>query len=376
MGRSASTICRLARLVLTGSTLVARSLSRVLPLDVEELTPAFFSVALQLEIERADLLDHHSGTTGRARVGLHGEPGVPATVFVKLAPFDARQRAFVTSVGMGVAEARFYRDLSAEMPVRVPRSYFAETDGDRYVMVLEDLGASGCRFPTPKDEDIAARALDIVEQLAALHAQYWESPRFGPAGDLAWLADRGTGDAGGGATFVRMAVDALGDRLDEDFHRIAEMYLARASEIVALWNAGPRTLVHGDPHLGNLFVDVAGGDRTGFLDWAMIGHSPGLRDVAYVVCNSIPSAVRAEHERAWIERYCTRLGESGITLSIDDAWQQYRLFAVYSWVSATSTAGMGSKWQPLHIGLGGTRRATAACAHLECVELLEELLAT
>src|SRR5579864_4929312 len=82
VGRPASTICRLARLVLTGSTLVARNLSRVLPLDVEELTPAFFSAALQLEIERAELLDQHSGTTGRARVGLRGEPGVPATVFV------------------------------------------------------------------------------------------------------------------------------------------------------------------------------------------------------------------------------------------------------------------------------------------------------
>ncbi len=348
----------------------------MLPLDVEELTPAFFSGALQLEVEAAQLLDRHSGTTGRARFGLRGAQGVPASVFVKLAPFDDQQRAFVTSVGMGVAEARFYRDLAAEMPVRVPQVWFADTDDDRYVMVLEDLEASGCRFPTPKDDDITSRGLDIVEQLAALHARYWESPRFEAGHDLAWLSRRGTGDTGGGAKFVRMAVDALGDRLDESFHRIADLYLARAPEIVALWNAGPRTLVHGDPHLGNLFVDVAGGDRTGFLDWAMIGRSPGLRDVAYVVCNSIPGEVRAAHERAWVARYCELLADAGIELTVDDAWRQYRVFAVYSWVSATSTAGMGSKWQPLHIGLGGTRRATAACTHLECVELLEEMLPT
>jgi hypothetical protein len=47
---------------------------------------------------------------------------------------------------------------------------------------------------------------------------------------------------------------------------------------------------------------------------------------------------------------------------------------VYSWVAAASTAGMGAKWQPLHIGLGGTKRATAACESLQSVELLEELL--
>jgi len=118
-----------------------------------------------------------------------------------------------------------------------------------------------------------------------------------------------------------------------------------------------------------------GGDTTGLLDWAMIGRSPGLRDVAYVMCNSIPAEVRAADERALIDRYCDLLGEAGVDLDTEFAWEQYRLFAVYSWVSATSTAGMGSKWQPLHIGLGGTKRATAACEQLGCVELLERLLA-
>jgi hypothetical protein len=346
----------------------------VLPLEVADLTAPWLSEALGADVDSVEVLDHHSGTTGRAHVALRGAPGVPPTVFVKLAPFDERQREFVASVGMGVSEARFYRDLATEVPVRVPRVWFAAEDGDRYVMVLEDLVATGCRFPSPKDDDIAFRARDIVEQMAALHACYWESSRFDGDGDLAWLAPRGTGDAGGGTKFVGMAVEALGDRLDASFHRIADIYLARAHDIVQLWNSGPRTLVHGDPHLGNLFVDVDGGDRTGFLDWAMVGRSPGMRDVAYVLCNSIPAEVRARDERGWIERYCALLAEHGVTLDPGAAWEQYRLFAVYSWVSAASTAGMGSKWQPLHIGLGGTRRATAACEQLGCVELLESLL--
>jgi hypothetical protein len=64
-----------------------------------------------------------------------------------------------------------------------------------------------------------------------------------------------------------------------------------------------------------------------------------------------------------------------VTLDSDEAWQQYRLFAVYSWVAAAATAGMGSKWQPLSVGLGGTRRATAACAQLDSAGLLESMLA-
>jgi len=347
----------------------------VLPLDVADLTPEWFGDVLERDITGVELLDRSSGTTGRAQVALTGDPGAPKTVFVKLAPFDERQREFVTSVGMGVAEARFYRDLAAEIPVRVPGVWFAQTEGERYVMVLEDLVASGCRFPHPKDADIAWRARDIVEQLAALHARFWESPRFDGDGDLAWLAPKGTGAAGGGATFVKMAVDAVGDRMPDEFHRLADIYLARNDDIVALWNSGPRTLVHGDPHMGNLFVDTADGDRTGFLDWAMIGRSPGLRDVAYVLCNSVPAEVRAVDERGLVDRYCELLAGEGVDLDAGEAFDQYRLFAVYSWVSATSTAGMGSKWQPLHIGLAGTQRATAACDQLGCVDLLERLLA-
>ncbi len=349
----------------------------MLPLDVDDLTPAWFTTALGRDVRHAEVLDRSSGTTGRARIALTGAPDVPPTVFVKLSPFDERQRKFVTSVGMGVAEARFYRDLAPEIPVRVPQVWFSDTDdGERYVMVLEDLVASGCRFPHPTDDDIAWRAHDIVENLAALHAHFWESPRFDEGGDLAWLASKGTGGGGGGAVFIQMAVEKLGGQLPEEFHRLADIYLARNDDIAELWNSGPRTFVHGDPHMGNLFVDTADGNRTGFLDWAVIGRSPGLRDVAYVLCNSVPTAVRTTNERGWVERYCELLSEHdpAISLDPDTAWEQYRLFAVYSWVSATSTAGMGSKWQPLHIGLGGTKRATAACTELGCVELLEHLL--
>ena len=346
----------------------------MLPLDVDDLTAPWFSEVLGQEVVSADVLDRHSGTTGRAHVALSGDADVPATVFVKLAPFDERQRQFVKSVGMGVAEARFYRDLAAEVPVRVPGVWFADYDRERYAMVLEDLVASGCRFPHPLDGDIAFRARDIVEWMAALHGQYWESERFDADGDLAWLAKRGTGGDGGGSTFIRMAVDSLGDWLGPPFHRIAEIYLSRADDIAVLWNSGPRTLVHGDPHLGNLFVDERAGSRTGFLDWAMVGRSPGLRDVAYVLCNSIPQAVREHDERDLIEHYCELLGATGVMLAPDAAWDQYRLFAVYSWVSATATAGMGSKWQPLHIGLDATKRATDACERLGSVDLLESLL--
>jgi Phosphotransferase enzyme family len=345
-----------------------------IPTEIEDLTPAWFSEVLGRDVIEARLVDRSSGTTGRARVALRGDASLPETVFVKLPPFDEQQRALVDQTGMGVAEARFYRDLSDAVAVRVPRVWFAATDDHDYVMVLEDLAAAGCRFPSAEDPDIEARALDIVEQLAALHAPFWESDRFDAGRDLAWLAERGTRGGGGGRKFIKLAVDTIGNRFGEEFRRIADVYLSRAPDIVQLWRAGEGTLVHGDSHIGNLFVDVSAGDRTGFLDWAVVCRAPGIRDVSYVLCNSVPVDVRERIERRLIDRYCKILDGHGVELAPEVAWDQHRLHALYSWVSATSTAGMGSKWQSVNVGLRATERTTSACVHLDSVGLLESLL--
>jgi hypothetical protein len=352
----------------------------VIPLEVDELTPEWLSDAMDADVESVTVLDRHSGTTGRAHLALTGHASLPPTVFAKLAPFDAGQRKFVNLQGMGVAEARLYRDLAPELPVRVPKPWYSEFEGDgtgpddRYIMLLEDLEASGCRFPTREDSDIEVRMFDIIEQLARLHAQYWESSRFSPRGDLSWIAPRSTGSGDGGASFVRMALDNLADRLPDGFVKLAELYVDRSEDVLQLYREGACTLVHGDPHLGNLFVDTINGDRTGFLDWAVISRAPGMRDVAYVLSASTPTEVRRAQESALLLRYREILAAHGITLDAETAWEQYRLFTVYGWCAATCTAAMGSKWQPEHIGLGGTERATIAAMDLDCVGLLTERL--
>jgi hypothetical protein len=112
----------------------------------------------------------------------------------------------------------------------------------------------------------------------------------------------------------------------------------------------------------------------GFLDWAMLDRRTGMRDVAYVLCNSIPAEIRREHEHEWVARYLAALAAGGVLLDADTAWDQYRLYATYSWVSATSTAAVGNRWQAAKVGQGGMRRATAAIEDLDTVSILEDRL--
>jgi hypothetical protein len=344
-----------------------------IPVEVEDVTADWLARAVDAPVTRVEVLDRHSGTTGRARLAVSysegGGPGRPRSMFVKLAPFDERQRRFVDATGLGVAEARFYRDLAAGVPVRVPTPLYVAVDEEgRYVMVLEDLVGSGCRFPRPRDGDVAGVAGRIVDELARLHARFWEQPALT---ELGWLTQGARMAFEGGGPFISRAVDRFADEMPAAFRRLGKLYVAETRGIAELYEVGPHTLAHGDPHLGNLFVD---GGRPGFFDWGMVMRRAGMWDVAYVLCNGIPAEIRRAHEREWIRRYLDRLEAEGVHLDIDVAWEQYRLFAVYAWSSATSTAGVGTRWQSEEVGRGGMTSATAAIEDLESIALLESLL--
>ena len=66
-----------------------------IPARVEDLTPQWFSEILGSQVRSVEILDAHSGTTGRARVGLTATSDLPDTVFVKLQPFVEEQRKFL-----------------------------------------------------------------------------------------------------------------------------------------------------------------------------------------------------------------------------------------------------------------------------------------
>ena len=349
-----------------------------IPSSVDELTPDWFSAVLDAPVDAVEVLDAHSGTTGRARVGLTVSPSassdVPDTVFVKLQPFAEEQRTFLRQIGLGVAEARLYAEVGGELPVRSPTVWHAaydESDGS-FAMVLEDLTASGCRFPTPADDDILDVAASAMDELAVLHAGF-------KGRDLAWLrtpkgmqrrpADTET--ARRRAQFIVSALDQFADDMPSVFRRLGDLYASRSLDIVALFAEGERTLIHGDTHSGNLFVD---GTRTGFYDWAVAGRGPGVRDVGYFLCNSLPIPTRRAEEGGLLARYRTALARNGVQLDAATAHEQYRLFAVYSWIAAASTAAMGSQWQPIDVSLAAMASTTQAIEDLDSVGLLEERL--
>lgn len=342
-----------------------------IPETAEGITPELLSSVFAkaypgAEARSVEIVDAHSGTTGRARLRVAwAASGAPEAVFAKLAPTDPIQREMVVATGMGRREARFYAEVASSVPVRIAQPYASlwNDDGSRYLMLIEDLGESGCTFPSWKSENLDAHARAMMDSLARLHAHFLDSPRF--ERELAWIEPPMRSEIG--PLLVRSSVEQFGDEMPRPFHEMAEIYLDHTEPLCERVDAGTQTLIHGDSHLGNLLLD---GDEIGFLDWACTARAPGVRDVAYFLSNSVPTDLRRREERSLLERYLAGLAACGVEApSFDQAWLQYRLCAACGWIAATATAAAGSRMQAIEIGMRSMKRSTEAIADLSTPEL-------
>lgn len=352
-------------------------MSDPMPDSPEAITPEWLNHALArslpgVEVSRVEVRDKHSGTTGRALLGLEYAPGSagPETVFVKLPPFDATQRRLVAVTDMGRREARFYEALAAETPIRVPRPYFA-AHGDEptdYIMVLEDVEAAGCTFPADVDTHAREYGAQLVESLARLHAHFWEDERF--ESGLSWVPRAMRGALG--AKLIDQAREKFSAELPPVFAELCRLYCENHERVCDLWDEGESTLIHGDTHTGNQLVDSG---SVGLFDWAVVSRSPGIRDVAIFACNSCPVDVRRSQEEGWLRAYREGLVKAGVDApELDTLWRRHRLSVLYGWVAATTTASMGDMWQPIEVGMSAMRRSTETCADLETLEAFRDAL--
>lgn len=262
-------------------------------------------------------------------------PGAPPALCVK----GYFNPALGNRVGGGATEVRFYQAVAPGAPVRTPPCVYAAIDDDtgHGLILMEDLVAAGATFLDPLGAYTPERAAGTVEQLAALHAAFWEKP---PAGRPAAVRS---------ATFpprLRALADVLDPgllqtQLDDgraadlpaavrDARRVRGAMLALA-EIGAGGGAGAgagQTLVHGDVHTGNVY-ELADG-RCGLIDWQVVQRGPWALDVAYHLGAVLDPDDRAKAERGLVEHYRDCLAARGVTPpSGEDAWWQYRAHLPY-----------------------------------------------
>ena len=328
-------------------------------------------------IRSVRVLAENSGTAARARIAVEAEPDVdvPDHLFLKFTPFSFQQRMMMLVMGLGTREVFLYQTLGGQLPVRMPRCYAAKVDArrGRNIMVLEDLAATA-RFRDIREPATVAEAEAVVDAMADQHAAFWRTERF--AGDLKPLVTRFSREAMAVGDVVRRRF--LGNMkgeaaqlVPERIQRQGRMSFERSADIDAFWASEPQTVLHGDPHLGNLFFE---GDTAGFIDWQVARAGVGVRDVAYFASASVEPDLLRTIERGLVERYVARLDAAGITVDLEHQWSLYRAGPTDFYGSAVAASEAGDKAQDPAVTRVGVERVVAAIEALDSFTVLEKLI--
>ncbi len=371
MSASLHTLATAARLA---PSLVRHSTAMLLfpALQVERLSRQ--KLARVLDVGEEALQDYHwekvhHGTTSRWRLHL---PQGGETLFAKSNPPDFGTRLFGAFFGLSVNELGFYRDLAPDITIPVPRARGLFGNRYRYLLLLEDLAAKASFSDISARCDLT-RAQSVIDTLATLHARYWQDRRF--TQQWQWVNRQEHKRNSNLLALLRehsatQVVQRYPEFLPDNISTIAKKINDCYGQLEQLWAKGPRTLVHGDAHIGNMYFLHDG--TTGLLDWQVLGHEQGMRDVTYFLVNSVPTEVRTAHQQQLIQRYLDGLATQGISVSLDTALYQYQTHVPYVWVSAAITAA-SSTMQETAIATAGLSRAARALVDLDVEPVLSSL---
>lgn len=343
--------------------------------NVDHLTRALSASFPGAEVSRVRVVTRASGTNSNARLAVEyvRNVGAPESIFAKLPATGPTQRELVKKSGMAKREVGFYRDVAPSVSLRFPAAYHAAHDDETgdFVLLLEDVGALGVRFPTPSSRTPFEVARRAVEDLADLHLAYCQDAslreRVAWVGPQIRLREYGAG-------MLATALEHCRSSLPDEFARLARFYVDHHDAIHDEWEKGAWSLIHGDCHFGNLFLEA---DRIGFFDWGCMAFMPGMRDVGYFLCMGLSVEDRRAFERELIGIYLDRVAAGGgPEMAWDEAWLLHRIHAAYT-VPASAPASIYGLLQGKvefdpDVVAAFLERSTAAIEDLRAFEALAE----
>ncbi len=259
-------------------------------------------------------------------------PVAPASLIAKLPTRDDTVRSIAQLFGFYELEVRFYQEIAAQIELRTPRCYFSGMDppAGRFVLLLEDLAPARC------GDQLASCSLDeakmVLTELAKFQAAWWNSPRLA---ELPWLPAvddpvlrqvLGTMYQQSWPFFVK----TFSEQLPAAIFDIGERFGAGFNAVADSLASAPRTIVHTDFRLDNMFFDLPDGSPLAVIDWQIVQRGIGVSDVTYFLAGNFPPEVRRRHQTDLLRVYHQTLLSHGVSgYSFDQCLEDYRRAALF-----------------------------------------------
>jgi hypothetical protein len=137
--------------------------------------------------------------------------------------------------------------------------------------------------------------------------------------------------------FLQFAAGKLPDRVKH----VGECLANRINRIQHTLTERPKTIVHGDYRLDNLFfASPQGGVPFAAVDWQIAFRGCGTFDVAYLLGGNLRPAARRELERELMQLYHERLRAGGVAgYDFATCWNDYRLSVLFCLVYVVVSIG-------------------------------------
>lgn len=331
-----------------------------LPVEMGDITPAWLSAALGCTVRSARVIDVNHGTCTKIRLALKtDDPAIPATVILK-GGFEPHSRMMDY---MHANEVHAYADVAPHSPLRQPRCFFAGFDaaGRQGIVIMEDLRARGVTFLHPQHPRSPDEVAQRLEVLARHHATTLDRPAlFAQGGAFDWANDYIDGFYRYGEVILTPVVwqqfvaSARGAAASTRFHAL-DWFMDALGKLSALGKTVPRALLHGDTHLGNLYIDTDG--EPGFFD-SQPHVGPVIAEVAYHVTCALDMGDRRSHERDLVAHYAKTLSAlGGVLPPLDVLMRHYAAYLAFGYGIFLVNA---SDFQPEAINTAYTARFSAA----------------
>jgi hypothetical protein len=302
----------------------------------EVLDPAWLTAALGQRFPGITVASVQPGpivsrvsTNARFRVEYAGRVPAefPTCLCVKGYFTDCSETAAASRTA-GIPEALFYRHLVGSTGVRTLECFYADVDQrtQHGVIITNDVAAQGATFLDALSPFGADQVAESLEQYAILHGRTWARAGF----DEPWLGPRleATMRARGLPVISGNFEGPIGARVPEPVRDARRLLEAVRRLAHLLEKAEPRCLLHGDAHVGNLYLN--GGDQPCLVDWQLVQRGPWYLDVGYHLGCTLSPEDRRRTESDLLAHYLDRLRAEGADPpSWDDARRDIRLGLLY-----------------------------------------------
>lgn len=270
----------------------------------------------------------------------HPRSTLPKKLITKLHAPDEILRAKTRLYMPDKCEILFYRQLASEIPLRTPHCYFSAMNGShgKYIRILEDLAPA--KVGNQIDGSTMQETALALRAIAGFHAYWWKSKKLE---SFDWLANSPMDS--------KSTTDWILDQYQEAFPIFVDKSGALLTDAVKTFGEQlpeklmgktqlgepPKTLVHGDFRLENVFFGASLGEPgIAVIDWQDVSRGEGVSDVAWFIGGCLRKTPnRQNEERQLLKAYHETLEANGVTgYTLDVCWNDYRLAILRYFIQA------------------------------------------